>query len=391
MMKLIIKTLIILVCTPIICFGQTLFEDSFEGDLSGWEINNAGSVEIIDSQDPNKGNVLVLRPNGNVKALINNSDQWGPLRIEGIMLFPENDHNYLGFIYNYNKRINREDFGLLYVKGNGSYIRANPWRDGNVSRLLYEEYKINLVEDQAVKIGIWHKFKMEVVNEICHLYINDMETPKVIFGLFEFKSGKIGFQPRVVGGGVWIDDIKVTSIKGFNYKGENIPNIEYEPDFLITRWEVFGPLKKPNTKIERSIDLNDSVIDIDGQSYTWETFKTDSRGALITGRITEYEGENTLAYFRTFLDAEHDKTVTLHFTTTDELALYLNGKDYGRVYRDGYVSKDNDWNAWYDFWKNPKHAGRQVELLLKKGKNQLIIRVRNGQFASGGFFVYAER
>ena len=81
----------------------------------------------------------------------------------------------------------------------------------------------------------------------------------------------------------------------------------------------------------------------------------------------------------------------MHFTTTDELALYLNGKDYGRVYRDGYVSKDNDWNAWYDFWKNPQHAGRQVELLLKKGKNILVIRVRNGQFASGGFFVYVER
>jgi hypothetical protein len=390
-MKLIIKTLVILVFMQIICSGQILFEDSFEGNLSGWEINNAGSVEIIDSQDPNQGNVLVMKPNGNVSALIKNSDQWGSLRIEGIMLFPENEHNYLGFIYNYNKRINREDFGLLYVKGNGSYIRANPWRDGNVSRLLYEEYNIKLVEDQAVKIGIWHKFKMEVVNEICHLYINDMEIPKITFGLFEHKSGKIGFQPRVVGGEVWIDDIKVTSIKGFNYKGENIPNIKYEPDSLITRWEVLGPLKKPNTTIERSINLNESEIDINGKSYTWETFKTDSRGALITGRITEYEGENTVAYFRTIVDAEQDKTVSLHFTTTDELALYLNGKDYGRVYRDGYVSKDNDWNAWYDFWKNPQHAGRQVKLPLKKGINKLIIRVRNGQFASGGFYVYAEK
>ena len=50
----------------------------------------------------------------------------------------------------------------MYVKGNGSYIRVNPWRDGNVSRLLYEEYKTNLEEDQAIKIGEWHTFKMEV-------------------------------------------------------------------------------------------------------------------------------------------------------------------------------------------------------------------------------------
>ena len=76
MMKLIIKSLVILVLTSIICSGQILFEDSFEGNLSGWEINNAGSVEIINSQDPDQGNVLVMRPNGNVSALIKNSDHF---------------------------------------------------------------------------------------------------------------------------------------------------------------------------------------------------------------------------------------------------------------------------------------------------------------------------
>ena len=46
---------------------------------------------------------------------------------------------------------------------------------------------------------------------------------------------------------------------------------------------------------------------------------------------------------------------------------------------------------WYDFWENPKHSGRLVKLSLAKGKNQLVIRVRNGQFASGGFFVHLEK
>ena len=139
------------------------------------------------------------------------------------------------------------------------------------------------------------------------------------------------------------------------------------------------------------MNYDDASMDINGAILTWENFKTDPRGALITGRITEYQGENTVAYFRTLLVAEKDKTVTLHFTTTDELALYLNGKDAGRVYRDGYISKDNDWNAWYDFWKNPQHRGRQKKISLKKGNNQLVVRVRNGQFASGGFFVYMEK
>ena len=390
-MKLKVRVFVVLVFLPIICYAQILFEDDFEEDLSAWEINNTTSVNVFDSQDPQQGKVLVLTPNSNVSALIENSNRWGSLRLEGKMLFPKKEHNYLGFIYNYNKTTKREDFGLLYAKGNGSYIRVNPWRDGNVSRLLYEEFKTNLEEDQAIEIGKWHAFKMEVINEICHLYINDMKTPKITFEHFELKSGKIGFQPRVTGGSVWIDDIKVTSIKQLSYTGENIPAIKYEPDSLITKWEVFGPLPKPNLAIEQAVSHDHSSLDVNGEDLTWENFETDARGALITGRITEYQGANTVAYFRTTLVVENDKTVTLHFTTTDELALYLNGKDSGRVYRDGYISKANDWNAWYDFWKNPEHMGRKKKLTLNKGENQLVIRVRNGQFASGGFFIYMEK
>jgi hypothetical protein len=76
----------------------------------------------------------------------------------------------------------------------------------------------------------------------------------------------------------------------------------------------------------------------------------------------------------------------LHVSTTDELALWVNGDFYGFVYRDGYVSSDNDWNAWWDFWRNPDHAGRRVPIELRKGENRIVVRARNGQFASGGFF-----
>jgi hypothetical protein len=386
-MKSFINVLIGLFIIPATCIGQLLLHDSFDNDLSAWEINNEVQVKIINSDDINHENVLVLTPNGNVSALIKNSEQWNALKMEGEMFFPSNKHNYLGFIYNYNIRQGREDFGLLYVKGNGSYIRVNPWRDGNVSRLLYEEYKTNLTGDQKVEIGVWHRFKIEVINKVCHLYINDMKIPKITFNHFEFSSGKLGFQPRVVGGEVWIDNIVVNSIQEFTYKGEDIPNIIYEHDSLITEWEVLGPLNKPNPSIERCPNTDTCTVVINGKNYIWKPFETDKRGCVVTGKITEYEGENTVAYFRTSLNAEQNETVKLHFTTIDELTLYINGRDCGRVYRDGYVSRDNDWNAWYDFWENINHAGRYVTLPLKKGKNELIIKVRNGQFASGGFFV----
>lgn len=369
--------------------SQVLLNEDFENGLSAWEINTKTGIRIVDSNSPKHQKVLELAPNGNIHALVKDSDKWGAVRVEGEMLFPNEEHSYLGFIYNYQKRQEREDFGVLYIKGNGSYIRANPWRDGNVSRLMYEEYKTKLKDDQAIVIGEWQKFKMEVLNEVCHLYVIDMETPKVTFDLFEWQSGKVGFQPRVVGGAVWIDNIEVSSIAELSYQGDAIPPIEYQPDSLITAWEVIGPLSKPNILIENSDEKTEKVVDSEAD-LQWVPFETDKRGAVITGRITEYEGVNTVAYFRTWLVADVPKTVVLHFTTTDELTLFLNGEDYGRVYRDGYVSRDNDWNAWYDFWQNDEHAGRRIELDLKKGKNQLVIKVRNGQFASGGFFVKLE-
>jgi len=364
------------------CKAQKLFVDDFSGDLSGWQINSSSDVILKDSKDILHGKVMELIPNGKVLAIIKKSNKWGAIRMEGELLFPEKVQNYLGFIYNYQKRGKREDFGVLYVKGNGSYIRANPWRDGNVSRLLYEEYKTKLEVDQAIKIGQWHSFAVEVIKEKCHLYINDMMIPKVTFDLFEFNTGKIGFQPRVVGGSVWIDNIEVSSIDRFTYQGNNIPDLDYQPHKLVTTWEVLGPFKKPNPKIEQSVASD---------QLAWEVFEVDRRGAVITGKVTEFEGSKTVAYFRTFIEAKEDKVIKLHFTTTDELTIFLNGKGYKRVYRDGYISKTNDWNAWYDFWENPQHAGYQLKIPLKKGQNQIIIKVRNGQFASGGFFVYQER
>ncbi len=182
----------------------------------------------------------------------------------------------------------------------------------------------------------------------------------------------------------------MTTINESHYQGDLIPNIKYKPESLITHWEVIGPYNKPNSVIERNHSTNNSSPE-DSPGLTWNRFTTDARGCIITGSVTEYNGENTVAYFRTSLNAHRDTVATLHFTTTDELALFLNGRDVGRVYRDGYVSKTNDWNAWYDFWENPEHEGRKVRIPLAKGENELIIRVRNGQFASGGFFVYRDK
>jgi hypothetical protein len=370
--------------------AQIRFADDFENNLTQWELVGEQAIAIQESGDADHGQVLVLEPDGHVFALVKESDQWGAIRVEGEILFPQNEHNYFGLIYNYISTHSRVDFGSLYIKGNGSYIRANPHRDGNVSRLLYEEYKIKLRGHQKIQINRWHSFKAEIMGSACHFYVDDMSVPKLTFSLYEGSSGLVGFKPRVAGGTVWLDNVRITSIEELSYVGPDIPNVDYDPDSLITDWEVVGPFKKPISEIEGTHKPVPEIL-IGQKNITWKPFQTDLRGAIITGRITEYIGERTVAYFRTIIPASEEKEVTLHVTTIDELALWVNGKFHGYIYRDGYVSTDqNDWNAWYDFWKNPEHAGRSIPIELMRGENQILLRTRNGQYASGGFFARLE-
>ena len=155
----------------------------------------------------------------------------------------------------------------------------NPWRDANASRLLYEEYKTPLKDSEAIRINSWHRFKVEVMGTVCHFYVNDMNTPKIVFDLLELTSGMIGFKPRIVGTEVWIDNIKVSSIDKLSYHGEKIPAIAYQPEMLLTNWQVLGPFSKPNESIEHLTTV-----------ANWKPFNTDARGAVITARITEYRG-----------------------------------------------------------------------------------------------------
>ncbi len=383
--------LFLIILIPQLVLAQLRFSDDFEGTLSGWELIGAHAIEIIESNDVIHKHVMAMQADGIVYALIKDSDQWGSVQIEGEVLFPTKGHSYLGLIYNYTHNDSRTDFGEIYLKGNRSYLRVNPWRDGNVSRLLYEEYKTRIKGNDAIIIKQWHNFKAEIDGSICHFYVGDMSVPKLTFNLFEYSSGLVGLKPRVTGDPVWIDNIRVTSIKNLSYTGPDLPEIVYEPDSLVSDWEVIGPLNNPNTAIELTSDPLKAEIVTDDITHTWKPFTVDARGAVITGKITEYEGEHPVAYFRTIIESDREKDVILHFSSVDEIAHWVNNRFQGFIYRDGYISlPKNDWNAWYDFWKNPDHAGRRIPSHLRAGLNQIVVRVRNGQFASGGFFLHIE-
>lgn len=353
--------------------SRVRFQETFEGNLNAWVIVGASDITIRSTSDTRHGHVLSLVPNGDVYALIKGSDQWGEIRMEGDVLFPTKEQNYLGVIYNFQRREARTDFGVIYIKGNGSYLEVNPHRDFNVGRTLYPEFHTTLEGNAAIRIGEWQHFKIEIIENQCHFFVGNMEVPQLTFSMLELSSGFLGLQPRSVGGEVLVDNLVVTSIDNFSYQGPPRPSIQYEQESLLTTWDKIGPLDQTDYDIERHPD---------DRRNTWQSFQTDGRGAVLTGMITDYRGPKTVGYFRTRVRRDVPGEAILHLSTVDDLAVWVNGRFQGFVPRGDY--------AWFDFWKNPEHRGQKFPISLDQGVNQIVLRVRGGVYTAGGFFARIE-
>jgi hypothetical protein len=349
------------------------FSDDFEHGLGGWTIAGRG-VSIVSSGDPAHGNVMLLSPNGDVHALVRGSDRWRAARIEGDVRFAEKTDSYLGVVYNYQRRGERSDFGLIYLKGDGNYLQANPHHDYNVTRTFYPEYVARLSGASAVEIGKWQHFKVEVVGGAAHFYVGDMDIPRLTFALGASGSGAVGLQPRSVGGDVWVDNVVVTPIERFAYGGVPMPAPVYTPDSLITRWEVAGPFTR----------TRDSIAQVPRSAAgPWRSFVTDARGGIATAEVVDFHGDRTVAYFRTKIVAPTAGRATLHFSTVDDLALWVNGRFTWFIPRGDA--------AWFDVGQTTNHVGRKIPVDLDAGENTIVVRVRGGSYAGGGFFVRLER
>jgi sugar lactone lactonase YvrE len=360
--------------------SRLLFFDDFESGLARWEITDPAAIGIVDSGEPGHGKVLRLAPaDARLLALMRGSESWPAYRLEGQLLFPTDEHNYLGWVYNLRENAGRLDFGSIYVKGNRSYIRVNPRRDWNPTRMLYEEYRTDLEGDDAIRIGEWKRFAVEVVGRVCHFYVGDMTTPKVTFDPYENDSGRAGFKPRVVGGPVWIDNIRSVSIDAPSYGGPERPaGIEHRPEMLVTEWEALGPLTRTYQAVETATGATEVPILDAGTEQRWHTFAIDARGAVVTGRLNDFLGSRTVSYFRTSLEVADPRGMRLAFSTIDDLAVWADGVFQGYIERERF--------AWHDFGRNPEHPPNPSDVPLTPGPHRILIRVRGGQYATGGFF-----
>ncbi len=108
-----------------------------------------------------------------------------------------------------------------------------------------------------------------------------------LISAFAVLAGTSPGVPPAVGGGVWIDNVRWRRRSALSYAGPERPLLNYAPEKLLTSWEVLGPFTAINDRIGRYPG---------SPAHRWRPFAADRRGAVITGTVTTFHGDRTVAY-----------------------------------------------------------------------------------------------
>lgn len=363
-----LSTTILMLCSAG-AFHASAFLDDFERGLDHWLPRATGDAVIV--EEPGSSNhVLQLTPRENTfsHVLLRDRPARTNVRMEGRFLFPTEGDGYLGLIYNHQQASERTDFGVLYIKSNGSYVRVSPHYDGNPSWRLYPEMEAPLTGDRRIQTGAWHRFRLDVRGRGAALFIDDFSEPVVAFDEAPGDSGTLGLEARPgFGEPVWVDDITVSPLAP-----GPVPEAWTAPTSRISDWRFLPAMPDPGDHAMTFPDLPDTG---------WSALEPDSRGALITGRLTQYlSGPNAVVHLRSDFDSDGlDGPIWLAASTANRLDIWLDGEYLGTVAPQPFI--------WRDHATNPAHAGARLPLHLDHGRHELLIRVHGRRFAGGGFYL----
>jgi hypothetical protein len=355
-----------LFCTHV--FAQAVFEDDFENGLLNWEPLSASHANVI--REGNAGNhVLQLVPNPSQfsHVILKKPVPGQYARLEGRVLFPTDGNGYLGLIYNHLVGEERTDFGVLYIKSNGSYIRVSPHYDGNPSWRLYEEMNVPLEGDRKIQSNTWYDFRLDVHQREATLFFDDLSSPLVTFSEAPNDTGSFGLEARPGRGDpVWVDDIRITTLEP-----TALPKKPLASSSNLQDWQYQSAITDPMDGSRDSPKLNEQ---------SWLKLSPDPRGAIITGKLTQYNtGELSVVYLRSRFEAPAGvETSWLAISSANRIDVWSNGYYRGSVAPENYI--------WADHIDNPGHYGSRLSLRAKAGSNELILRVFGRTFAAGGFY-----
>ncbi len=280
---------------------------------------------------------------------------------------PMEKGNFVAVIFRRASATNHENiYFRIHRSGLYNALQYAPRINGSSTWQLYPEFnsKIDLPRLQ------WTHVRVEVTGRRLEVFLNNDQKPVLRVDRLRGVPGKgsVGFWARVNDKpSEWATGISNVSIRPRSPSPTAaVEKIAYPPD-VLTDWEVAdgGPAK------------SGTLIDL-ANVKDWRHASAEENGLVNLNRSYAATRGRRTAFARTSVNSTDGAPARLELGYSDDVTVFLNGEP---VYRgiNGFESRHPEYMGFV------KPEFESVYLQLRKGKNDLILAVTDGQVFGWGF------
>ena len=348
---------IILTFTYFLCFGQ---ESKIFVDFSSKNWKTLGKIEIKEYD----GKLATCVPEGTGMAYLDGFDFENGI-IECDLFAPVN-RAFIGLVFRIGSLSNLELIHCLpHESCKWDAVEYNPIFNQSATWQLYH----GKGNEAPAKIPTneWFHIKIVVIGDTAKVYLhNETEATLAVKLKHKITQGPIGVFSHHPG---IFANLSVTKIDTNYVKAKEIKKSLVKSSYL-TRWLISEPFNNANWD-SKKLNLNDSL------KGNWQIINAEEGNLINLNRYYVRSGKHNTILAKVIIDSKKEQTKKLYFGYSDKIKIFLNSnmifsgdnsyKESDRWDDRGYVFDDNE----------------IVELLLKKGKNELIMQIYEEQFGWG--------
>ena len=335
---------------------------SVEGGNGEWYVDNADRAGDIRFAELAGRQAMLLRNNTQV-VRENVEFMDGTIEFD---VAPMEKGNFVAVIFRRGSGTNHENIYLrIHRSGLYNALQYAPRINGSSTWQLYPEFNSRIDLPRMT----WTHVRVEVTGTALEVFINADEKPVLTVQRLRGSSpkGAVGFWGRVNDKPTeWAAGISNVVIRPRS-RSVVMDRSSLGGDGWVTGWEV--------------MDAGPATPEVDIKSAAqgeWKKVDTEENGLINLNRVfTATRGRRT-AFARTLIDSPQATLARLELGYSDDVTVFLNGET---VYRgvNGFESRHPEYMGFV------KPEFENVYLRLRKGKNDLVLAVTDGQVFGWGF------
>lgn len=359
--------------------GEVLFEDPLNGTpVKGWRVPPDRFVD-----HPEFGTVYLLEP-GEGSTIENppwvGDETWSYYRIEFEVCTTGEKDGWVGpdfHVSDDGSDCCNLQFYSTRERDDVVFEVAGRWGAGSLG------WKLFPIGQRFVRLpkGEWAAVRVDVADTFVNVTVNDEPEPCCTIRYLPFSKGGIRLWNYY--GSAYVRNLRVTALS----ENDVVPALE-DPwaavagKPVITGWQVSRPFPEGTGRD----GAPPSILPSDA---AWRDAALDPRGVMIVSALgAEYASGKSVVFARTALGSPEAAERTCRLTYTDQLTLWVNGRE---VFR-------GEPRGWFDPGRSPEDwFGRlipdqfEAALPLDQGDNEILVRLEvNEPLFGSGFWIRPE-